>query len=554
MSTRVEQHVDRSVASAIQNSQSCSDGAPRLKPVPKNHKHGAPIESSEVNSGKEAKKKSSQGIISSALNDVTAIAGGVYAASRAVGSIVAPAMQGLAVLGLNKPTTLNATQVVKQNPFFDINQGRGLDLAPKMGFDPEMCITTAPIVGGLSEPEMSLAYIAGKPMICNVITISGDTVSANIGTLGPSNSSNPGEGMTYCDFLCGNFAYWSGSHKWMAAIYCTPDVVSARLTIQLQHSNLAVQSSSDLISLVIEAGRDEIVTFTTPFVSTLPAERSQNAAAAPYNATDTLSLVVDQWGSTYVNSVIYLVLYKAMDDDCQFYIPLANGFQANMCPEEVFKNKFPPMHVSCTSYRSERVIGGGVPCTHLSDVLHIMSPWKNLFQGTLTTTVMPVGGNISAKVYEGWYKFLAIFLQWRGSIRFRVLISSSSRMAGCYLTSSTFGQIQALALSSPTNPVLEGEIPYYYNTFYRFVKEGADTTLNVSSFGNKFLLTSTGDDFTLSWLCPPPPGVFVVGTAHPALMSYLAAPPLTSQIPPSPRGPPLSPYEPSEDSEHYDST
>ena len=110
----------------------------------------------------EAVMKSSKGIISNTLEDIADIVSvvknvpfiGQYGSMFE--GITRPAASMARRLGLSKPTTLALTEVGKINPYVDINQGRGLDLAPKFGFDPSNRISTIPNVGSQSVDDLRL--------------------------------------------------------------------------------------------------------------------------------------------------------------------------------------------------------------------------------------------------------------------------------------------------------------------------------------------------------------------------------------------------------------
>ena len=126
-------------------------------------------------------------------------------------TVATPAAKFLKKNGLNKPTTLSATDVGKINPFFDMNYGKGLDLAPKISMDPSNGVSTQPIAGGITHDEMDLHYITGLPMLVGTYGLLPETTPGPLVSLTSDRNC-------YADWVTRLFKYSSGSYKIMIHI------------------------------------------------------------------------------------------------------------------------------------------------------------------------------------------------------------------------------------------------------------------------------------------------------------------------------------------------
>jgi hypothetical protein len=187
-----------------------------------------------VESKTEQIEKSSNGIISSTLEKTDAILSslesvpfiGSYANSFR--TLTRPGKVLAKAFGLSKPTTLDATSVVKINPYSDMANGKGIDLTMKLCMDPENRVSAVPAIGGINHDEMKLSVLTGTPHLFAIITLD-DTSEGTLNLLDVRNTY--GE-IDFFDVVANQFYYWSGSIK--GKIYFTASLMqSARIVFLL---------------------------------------------------------------------------------------------------------------------------------------------------------------------------------------------------------------------------------------------------------------------------------------------------------------------------------
>ena len=105
---------------------------------------------------------------------------------------------------------------------------------------------------------------------------------------------------------------------------------------------------------------------------------------------------------------------------------------------------------------------------------------------------------------------------WRGSIRVKMLQKTyTSTGVGYYQTPE--GYVSGMVLSSPTNPLLDAECPYYRKLLFvpttsTSVSDGF--AFAVDSTVPRFHLKAAGDDFSFHFLHVPPPGTLSTISAN----------------------------------------
>lgn len=481
-----------------------------------------------VAKSKEAIKKSSQGIISGALEETSEFAsvisdtpfGGGFAGLY---SYTAGKLAQLArAYGFDKPTSLARTEVTKVNPYSDIANARGIDTGVVLAVDPENAISTVPNVGGVSTDECNLNYIAGTPVMQRTITI-GLTTPLNNSQLLLANNVELNYNM-YAFFLCDLVKWHSGSLKVMLDISAAA-THSARLVFYL---NTQPTNWAQCYHMVVDVQGDTVVKMTLPYTS--------NRMAVDETAPSVMNLYVQNLSysqaQTTVDTPIYINVYAAMADDFRLYAPVDRviglnnpvalaklepkemvkfdpvEFQVESNPRLIFQEPFDPIHPSVTGFTHSGFICGEEIRSY-RDFIHRYSPMRSVTAHS-NLSVYDGPGNLGAGGFVGLEKYGLIFRYWRGSVRFK-MIQNDNRIRMISLLSTTNPTdnpyFAGVTLSSVNNPVVEATAPYYSDKL--FLSTSAYSTLGIriqgpDNAGGVFMLKAGGDDFSYHFLQPWP--------------------------------------------------
>lgn len=462
----------------------------------------------------EASKKSSSGVISStleALKPISALLHNVpfVAPFASVYSSIASPVAGIfKMFGLSKPTTEAIVSLTKINPFSDLSYGKGIDTTMKLSMDPENQISTEPVVGGIPVDEMNLDYIFGTPVMVSSISIAHTDLKPQILSHGNTTSA-------FVDFISSHMAYASGSYKFK--LYITASMFhAARAVIYL------AMESTDLweecYHKVIDIQGDTEVEFTIPYVGATAAYIRTQEKPNPYVMMQLLSVSVPD---ATIPAPIYVNVYKAggsdfkvgmLTESARLYpnpTTLRDGtsivLQSN--PRADFNKMFEPLHPSMTGYDQQNLLYGE-HYTTLREIIHRYHPYKEC---SSTEEIRPydtlgITYDSGRRAFTGLEFFGLIFKFFRGSIRMK-FIPKINEYATMYTHNTFCGTILGVANSSPMNPVLEAEIPWYTNDLFAETlapvvdKEGAAKLPIVKISGsNKYLLKAAGDDFSFHFL------------------------------------------------------
>lgn len=452
--------------------------------------------------GGEGAAKSKQGIVSSTLESVATLASyvedvpliGSYA--RTLKKIARPAAAVTKMLGLSKPTTVNTTQIIKIDPNNGMNYGKGIDVCVKIAMDPENQISTQPVVGGVSEDEMLLRYIAGTPQMVHSSTWLEASTPLVI-----MNTSRFDNNPTFVDNVSRLFKYISGSYK--LKIYITASLMHAvRMVFWLTDS-----SGSDWVNcyhIVVDIQGDTEVEVTVPYCGqALSRAPGDNSEFQIYGA-------ILSWSqpTAGANTPIFLNAYKAAAPDFQFGCLLEREFVPQSNPRFEFTKPFAPLHPSMTGFSHQNLLYGEEYHT-MREVVHRYSAYTSATAGGGTlvnnyfVTSVEGGGSFKGLEMIGlFYRF------WRGSIRQKAVLQASAT-DGMVIVKNGTDIICGTAIAGTNLQNLEWEVPYYDNKLFRFTNRTNDvSTTQIVSTSPKYLFKSAGDDFSFHWLVAPPPGTF----------------------------------------------
>jgi hypothetical protein len=459
---------------------------------------------------KEGQKKSKEGIISMSLNALSDTAAkirnipivGGYAKSVGYAASIGAALAKR--VGLDKPTTLAMTQVGKINPYADINTC-GMDLAPKLGFDPSNAISTVPNVAGHSYDEMSLNYVAGIPQIGDYLSIGPSSIGQTFQMFPDSSFDVP----LYMDVINSLFAYHSGSMKAGLYMFATP-FHSARLVFWINDTDIVPGPThwEDCYHTVVEVNGDTTKFFSVPYMS--------KKFAVVNNDNNVPKLFVTVLGYSQPDMTkdtpITIVGYRSAGDDYRWGCAL-DVVTVESDPRSDFSKEFESFHEGLTGYEQKDLLYGE-EYTTLRQLIH---RYTSCCLATTTTTAgllltYQVGGYASPvpgyTVFVGLEMIGRLFAFWRGSIRLRMLQFTPSFR--CLIVGTDQGICAGTSVSTITNPVTELDIPYYVDKAFcstRVYNTNESLAYLVSSLGTTlstqaYVLKAAGDDFSFHFPLP----------------------------------------------------
>lgn len=478
-----------------------------------------------IRRGGEAKNKSILGTISSGLEDTKALVSSIgsiatHPVTKNLFSMATSAGVALAMAGLSKPTTQDQVSVVRINPYSDIMNGKGIDTCPKLGMDPENQISTEPNVGGINEDEMKLSYIVGTPTMVAIASFLPASTPLQIATTSPFDTN-----ITLVDFVSRNFAFRSGSLKFK--IYITASQFHAvRMVFYLSDAGDAVNTDwQSCYHRVVDFQGDTEVEIMTPYCS------NQICQGQTDSTEYGLWAAVLSWSQpdNTISAPIHLNVYKAGDSDMRFAellqmeynVTSAKGnflrrnVEVQSNPRADFRKTFQAIHDSVSGYTHKGFVWGE-EFTTLREVVHKYHAYESLAAGQPAVLYYANGSPSVPKKYVGVEMWGLMYNYWRGSIRVKMLQKTyTSTGVGYYQTPE--GYVSGMVLSSPTNPLLDAECPYYRKLLFvpttsTSVSDGF--AFAVDSTVPRFHLKAAGDDFSFHFLHVPPPGTLSTISAN----------------------------------------
>lgn len=414
----------------------------------------------------------------------------------------AASMAMMSMVGLDKPTTTDYNSVIKVNPYHDISLGRGIDMAAKMSLDPDNAISTLPSVGGISDDELSLRYLAGLPSLSGIFGFVAATPKTEVMSLGPYDTYR-----TSVDTLMKVYRFWSGSLKFKAYITASQFHI-VRMVFWLGEVSPTVTNWENCYHKVVDIQGDTEVSFTLPFTSKFFSSES-NAGA-----TWSVYCQILSWSQPdlAISAPIYLNVYKAGDSDCRFAVPKDFAVQTQCSPRQDFNKGFEPLHESFTGYEQHGYLFGEETET-LRDVMHRYNLVSEVQPTTITyASYAPLAitpGYVSSGVerYGMFYRF------WRGSLRFKNLYKDAEPATKAVAIQHSGEWISAINLSSSNNKLSEYEVPWYTNLLYEpTCSAQLDPILMTRSATTNTILqlNALGDDGSFHFARAPPQKLLIV--------------------------------------------
>lgn len=463
--------------------------------------------------GAESRLKSKEHSLSSVYNVSKTLASGIKSAAivASYGSTAIKLARPAATMmmtGLSKPRTMNMTNVMKVNPFSDLNTGEGIDLTPTLGMDPENQISTTPNVMGIDVDEMNFKQLCGTPVMTSLHSLGPGTASLAIDSVSMT-ASGSFAGGNYAEWLISMFDYVSGSKK--VKIYFTASQFhSARVVLYLADSNGTVDWQN-CYHRIVDIQGDTETSFTLPYTSSY-------VSGGSLGETNQFGLFVTvlSWSQpeNALNTPIYMVTYTSAASDFQVAGLKDVKFVVQSCPREDFAQAFEPFHPSMTGYSHTGLLFGE-EYTTVRQIIH-------RYSAITDTATMPTPyvidawqgqGDMATGQYIGPETLGLVYQFWRGSKRIKVITKSQTPQS-LFVVGGLSNRLKGTAISSLANPLLEIELPYYDNRLFLQTKD--NTTYRVyagAANNNMFVLTACGDDFSFHFIRPPPPGDFTTNAA-----------------------------------------
>lgn len=398
--------------------------------------------------------------------------------------------RSLGMLGLSKPTTLATSTVVKLNPSSDMVYGKGIDTSLKLTMDPENKITTLPNVGGISHDEMDLKYILMTPSIYSRYTLLQDTQATIICPNGPSTSNTA---FGYMDYLARMFSHWSGSIK--VKIYIIASMMH-KVTLVFYLSNSITNDANweSCYNVIVDVSGDTEVSMTLPYLG--------RHLAIPYGTVvSNLFVKVLAWNVPEPTNPapVYLTVYRAAASDFELYGYKDVNVQLNCNPRADFAQDFPFIHASMSHYSTDGYIFGE-KYTTVREIIH------RYHNRGVTPQTFPTyrGFTATNALVTGIEMFGLMYFFERGSMRFKHVQNDARYIISAYMQdTSLLTPIFGAYLSSPSNPILEYEVPYYDRNLFRTTGTNSNITI-VAGGRPSWLLAAAGDDFSFIFLRLPP--------------------------------------------------
>jgi hypothetical protein len=400
-----------------------------------------------------------------------------------------------AIMALDKPTTVAASQPVKLSVTTGFATGRGVDYSEKFAMDPENVVTCNPVAGGVTLDEMELSYVMGTPMLLYTATFVQGTPVTKIGDVTAYDYN-----MTYLDFVRRQFANWWGSVKFKG--YITASTLhSVRFVVYL--NDLAAETDwENCYHQVIDVQGDTEFSFTIPYTSKFLAD-----TPAP-TTKFSLFMKILSWSQPVpaVSSPVYVNIYKAGDSDMRVAKFLEQEFTVQSNVRKDFSEPFKPFHPSFTGFEHTGIVFGEEHRS-IRDIVHRPAAYR--IQNNAAFPTWSVGGTTSANKYTGLEMWGLIYTYYRGGVRVKLARKENS-ITGLFLYADGV-PMPGLDVCFTGKPMLEAEIPWYQALAYHPTTVAGPTLLTVkcpSTVASSFLWKSAADDFSFLFLSPPPYGNF----------------------------------------------
>jgi hypothetical protein len=408
------------------------------------------------------------------------------------------------MLGLSKPSSLTCSEVVSNNPNYNLNTGNGIDTSMTLALDCENAIATLPDVAGVKHDELTILNIVQTP----VMVSSQEWQSGSAAGILADTAFEPSV-LSYVDHVRMMFNQWSGSIKFK--LYITASIYhSVRLVFYMArgaaadwqvcyHREVEIQGSSE-------------VEISLPFLPSTFASPCQTTNTNTYK----LCCKILSWSQpdNTLAMPIYINVYKSGGSDFKCAVPRDVKYTVQSCPREDFLKDFEPLQADMKSYSPENVIWGEEINT-LRQVMHRYEPMSNVVDNLpLIPHVRTTG-----LIFLGLDMICGFFRFWRGSVRWKVLdkkAATLTRWTGVQIqTTATTWFEQGSGIAGPQQSGAEASAPFYNPCvvevcnssavmYPRFIRSVPTT--------NGYFMKAAGDDFSLHWLMLPPLGTYSINT------------------------------------------
>jgi len=203
-------------------------------------------------------------------------------------------------------------------------------------------------------------------------------------------------------------------------------------------------------------------------------------------------------------------VYTSADKDIQFGGLLDTFYQATCCPRMDFSRPFVPIHDSVTDYKTTGFIYGE-DYQSVRQIIHrytAVKPVNATFTGP-NLNIYPGTGAVSLKGFNGLTLFGLLYRFYRGEIRYKVVHQTSNAANSAFYVTDGAYIYAGSSISSTTNPVNEIAIPHYKRELI-LDTSSADSRVLTNNGANSetMAMYAAGDDFSFSFIHPPPPGTF----------------------------------------------
>jgi hypothetical protein len=202
---------------------------------------------------------------------------------------------------------------------------------------------------------------------------------------------------------------------------------------------------------------------------------------------------------------VYINVYKAAGPDYRVAVAAEYTFTPTHNPRADFVKDFPALQESMTGYAVEGLLYGE-SYTTIREILHRYAPIAVVGgNDSIWTTTGSGAALLGPELWSLLYRFK------RGSMRMKYVLSSTRFPEVVTLSTST-GALPGAYVSTPGNPVLDVEIPYYSNRLFESTNSISGLNVITSTATTKYLMKAVGDDFSFHWIRAPPDGSFGLAT------------------------------------------
>jgi len=431
-------------------------------------------------------------------------------AARVAGNIIAPRltrgiMEVKRAMGLDKPMSVDVNNTPRISYLQTDFYGKGISLTKCGGVDPENAVSTDPIIASNSD-DMLIAKIAGTPQMTQAFNLYSTTSPFSVIDLWKDSAYE-----NYDAFISNMFRWRSGGYKFKIYFSCSL-MHSARIVLWLGVTTGSGSSGNwqNCYHKFIEVSGTTEASFFVPYPYGAIVQATTTAASTGFS----IYAQVVSWSQpvSTATTPIYMIIYKSAAEDVKYYAPISveYTFTPESFPRKDFSIPFEPFNPSFTAYAHKGVVCGEEILT-LRDMCHIMWAQQPATAGASINPSPVWTYGVSNVVLSGPPLFELMFLFKRGSYRLKVITQDGTRNVACMIHNS--GQYAPTAdMINGSVPVMEMSIPFYTYNAFQAIRQDADVYPNMITAANggasTYYLHGCGDDFSLMYIFPPPPGSF----------------------------------------------